>query len=186
MITLATYLNQLQPLSAGFWQQIQVMAHIQHYPAGHQLAYPGYARSQLYFVEEGLIKVYTYDEETGLPAIHHFFQAGDFIIWPASHPTFQSNALYVECLEPSHLVGFSYQALHDTILHSSEALDLAHRIIGDILRTLEFRTQLLTQSTAGRYQHFCQRFPCHRLKNIDIASYLHLSVSTISRLRSRI
>lgn len=96
---------------------------------------------------------------------------------------------YVETIEPVEAYGIGISRLMNMVESNLELCNWWRVIHQNEYRRLhQSHKERLTLDAANRYREFSQQFPevCRRARLTDIASYLGVSLATLSRIRGRI
>jgi CRP-like cAMP-binding protein len=182
---LLAYFQQNTPISAADQQVLRQAWRPRTVGAGTCLLAAGAICHELYFVEQGVLRLFT--EPLRGPEVTQFFiQEGQLCTVLASlqsgQPADKSiqavTAAQLLVLDSAHLTQLTQQLPHFAAL-------LAHLIQQGLLAKLHLRQAYLGQNAAGRYQtllrlqpDLVQRVPQHLL-----ASYLAITPQSLSRLR---
>ncbi|WP_345070894.1 Crp/Fnr family transcriptional regulator [Hymenobacter fastidiosus] len=187
MSSFITFLNTLQPLSAGLTEAILASTMPEKLPAHHVLLRPGQVARRVYFLETGLVRGYTLLH--GREISSWFMQAGDFVISILSFFTQQPSEEYLELLEPAVVHSISYDQLQRLYHDFPEFNFIGRRLIEKYYVLSEQRAQHLRSRTAAeRYALLVRDFPTvfQRVALHHIASHLGMAPETLSRLRNKL
>ena len=155
------------------------------FPRRHLIIEEGKAAGMAYFIEKGMTRSFwivdgeeittSFSIEGGI-----VFSMDEFYYGKISEEN-------VETIEPCETYGISIETLH--ALFNTE-IDLANwgRVIhqNEYRRIHQSHKERLTLPAKERYQAFHDQFPeiCRRARLTDIASYLRVTLPTLSRIRA--
>lgn len=155
------------------------------FPKRHRLVAEGVAGGYAYFIERGMTRSYwIVDGEE----ITTSFSIDGAIVFSMDELYYgAASEEYVEAVEP--ITGFAI-AVSDLRRLFAEDIDLANW--GRVIHQNEYRRlhrshkERLTLPARERYEAFARQFPevCLRARLGDIASYLGITPSTLSRIRA--
>lgn len=184
MASFNEYIQNLSPLDQALIVQLDLITKKESLFAGEYVLRPGRMLSRIYFLEHGLAKAFSF-EQNGQLDLQQFFQSGS-ILWDTdSLLSRRSSQVYIQLLEDSLLSSIDFPDLHTLLQQSSQARKCANLVLADCLQQRDLRSVLLGMPLAKRYAYFCTQFPCQQLAVQDIASYLRVHASSLSRLRGR-
>lgn len=188
MTFLQDFAQHFQALSTNALQEFQQIAVRKKYKAQHCLLEVGQVCTQIYVVEQGLLRSYYYDEK-----------GRDTTSWiVAEHePATQPNSLYlgipstefIETIENSILWVLNAQQLMELVAkHHEMALFTLHITQLYMLRYEERARVLRRMTSAERYIYLNDKYPqiVARAPIGHIASYLGMDVATLSRIRANL
>jgi len=155
---------------------------------GAHLFRQGESDRTIYIVKTGLLKAY-YLSDDGRESVKSFLLAGDKI---GSLKGFMSEtgcSFSVVCLEPSELIGVSFDALY---ARSRDNQAMANEIVDFLLafgmkkETREY--ELLCLSAEDRFKRLLEAAPSllERVTQNDIARYLGVTPVGLSRIKTRL
>lgn len=180
--------QQWSPLPDPQWNDLASIFHRREVPADSYLLHPGDEVYQLYFVAEGLLRIYYIDEE-GAEANKSFPAEGGFA-GPLATALLDLPSRYgIQALEDSVLLAAQYNNYFE-LLEQHPAFDrLGRKMLEWLLGRRELREQsLLQQSAKERYLDFVDQYSdiFNRIPQYHVASYLGITEVSLSRLRSQI
>lgn len=169
---------------AFFARGLQVRA----LPARAFLRRAGEAADSLFYVSEGLLKVF-YEDENGGQTNINFLQAGqyagDYSAFVSGRPCQYS----FQCLEDCTLLGFSraHQAACSEQIPAIEGY-FRKMVEAALLAYLRRTERLLVADARTRYVEFLQDFPdLHRRVSVsDLCSFLGVQRQTLTRIRQQL
>ncbi|TGE24992.1 Crp/Fnr family transcriptional regulator [Hymenobacter aquaticus] len=186
MSSFLTFLQTLQPLSAGLTAALVAGTRREELPAHHLLLQPGQVARRVYFLETGLVRGYTLLH--GREISSWFMPAGDFVISILSFFTQQPSDEYLELLEPAVVHSITYDQLQRLYHDFPEFNFIGRRILEKYYVLSEQRARnLRSRSAAERYELLLRDFPTvfQRVALHHIASHLGMAPETLSRLRNK-
>lgn len=152
---------------------------------GHLLRYQEVADAA-YFIEEGLLRVYTVLE--GEEHTSQFFFEGAWMTDYGSFLTQTPAEAYIQALEPSVVWRFGRDVIYDCYDRFPEFERFGRYMAEQAYLGLQKRTQVLAnQSPEMRYQNLIIERPkvLERVNLKHIASYLGITAESLSRIRRR-
>ena len=143
---------------------------------------PGRSAGNAWFVVSGLAKEYYYDQE-GRQIVTGFWIEDEIIL---SDNIFEPSGsqYYIQMLEDSELISLSDVISNTSSAHWPRLQTIALKIMVEIKGKSELRSHFLILSAEEKYEQFRRHFPWSRISAKDIASYLHMSPVTLSKIRS--
>lgn len=179
---------QSTPYAASITAALKQYISIMHHPPRRLLLQAGQVADLLYFVEEGLLRAFYFDETTGRDITFSLWKAEDIVCDPVSFfcrtPAFAS----IEVLAPSRLQTISLVQLQKVFSSYPEAELFGQCIALHYARLYAERAQdFLNASAWQRYKKLLQYYPGIELvaPRSIIASYLNITPQSLSRLRKR-
>ena len=157
------------------------------YQKGELLSKQSQYNNTLFFVEEGLLRMFYY--ENGKDITSNFYSEGKIT---ANIDTIFKNELSknnIETIEKSIITTCNYHKLEELCSVSLTAANFSRYILGNLMLQMSNRiTYLQHMSAKEKYQHLLEENPniILRVPLGMIASYLGISQETLSRIRSEI
>jgi CRP-like cAMP-binding protein len=183
MMSVFPYFLFLSPLlSSEVLEVIGKQTSKVYYSKGDIMLRSGELSSNLYFIEKGLVRSFTFRETETTTWL---FAEGDWIGSTEKLPSLES----LEVLENTMVRIISYsdwQSLQDQF---PVLKDITIQWLQQALARVNTRLQLLTiDSPAKRYEVFLKTFPqlSNRLLSNHLASFLHMRPETLSRVKRRL
>lgn len=186
-MSLTTYISSIIPLSEAIESSILKIAVSITVPKNVNLIETGKLCSDIYFIEQGLIRGYYYDEAkeiTGWFAQENEFASG-FYSFVTGKPSFE----IIETLEDCELIKINKKDLFDLYDQFPQTERIGRMITENYYIKLEERFISIQFKTAKeRYLHLMQHKPSliQRAPLGQIASYLGITQETLSRIRAEI
>lgn len=156
------------------------------YPKNHLLHRENTVCRKLYFVEEGLLRIFYHSE--GKDITYAFVTENTFTTLVDSFFEQKPSRYNIEVLEPSVISAISYVDLMNLFSDSHEIERFGRIITTEFLKAHSDRlASIQFQSANERYQTLQIRHPTvlNRVALGHIASYLGITQETLSRLRAR-
>ena len=155
------------------------------YPKKHLLVAESEARGKAFFIEKGMTRSYWIVD--GQEITTSFSTEGSIVFSMDEVYYGKPSEEYVETVEPVEAYSISLSDLKNLV---STDIDMA--VWWSIIHQDEYRRlhrshkERLTLPAAARYREFAIQQPeaCRRARLIDIASYLGITPSTLSRIRN--
>ncbi len=157
------------------------------FPRKHLLVGEGFTSGRAYFIERGMTR--SYWMENGQEITTSFSTEGAIVFSMDEMYSNLPSEEYVETVEPVTAYAITTVRLQQLV---TSRLDLANW--WSKLHEYEYRRihrshkERLTLDAVERYDAFATQFPevCRRARLTDIASYLGITPSTLSRIRARV
>lgn len=186
MTTVIDRMRALYPISEDTIQQLMECVTICHFPRKHHLIKANQYSKSAYFIEKGMTRSFWL--VNGEEITTSFSSEGGIVFSMDELYYNKMSEEYVETLED--VVAYKI-SLTDLLRLFQTNIELANW--GRIIHQDEYRRlhrshkDRLTLSAKERYEEFKQQFPqvCQRVQLGYIASYLGVTLPTLSRLRSR-
>ena len=186
MQTLFNFLEAVNHLPEEAKAMILEKTHVKQYPKGHLLFQQGQVCHYMYFMAHGLARIYHGKEDKEV--IDWIATAGSPFTAIDSFYSRQPSRYTIEVLENSEIYAFQYHDLEE-LYRSFHAFERIGRLITmDQFLILQERVDMIQfQNAQQRYETFLKRFPNlqNRLQLTHIASYLGISLETLSRIRAK-
>lgn len=180
-------IQQIYPLVEEDMNKIITIAHKLCVPKGEILIQHQEVNKYIYFLEEGICRIFYPKEEKEV--VLDFCFPGDIILplnsYVHSLPTYE----IVDTLEPCVIYRISIQELQELYASSLSIANWGRKLAE--LETLKIEARLmqsLFKSASERYTELLKKAPklLQRIKLGYIASYLGVSQVTLSRIRAEI
>ena len=180
------HINALLPLSPDTERALRACLTPCRFPKRHLLVAEGRRTGAAFFIERGITRSYWL--VNGEEITTSFSSEGSIVFSMDELYYDKPSEEYVETLEETE----AYRITLDNLRHLFHTnLEMANW--GRIINQNEYRRlhrshkERLTQPAAQRYESFCRQFPevIQRVQLGYIASYLGITLPTLSRLRSK-
>ena len=180
-------LSSVAPLPAASLQKLQAVTAIEEYPKGLLLFREGQKNRDIYFVLNGIARVYYLYDTTEVNLL--FGIEGELLTSLKSYVENKPGYENIELLEPCKLIKLEYPDLlhlYETdVFIANWGRKLAEKALIETEERLMFR-QFKTATL--RYKELIGKYPglLQRVQLGQIASYLGVSQVTLSRIRAEI
>jgi CRP/FNR family transcriptional regulator, anaerobic regulatory protein len=180
--------NEVHPMPEELMTDLAGLTIIQVYKKGDKLLVPGKVANYASFVLKGLAKSYYVREADTTEVITKFLVEGSVITSIFSYYSRKPGNEYIVALEDMTVASLHYDVMQ-LLFKKHPVLNYIIRIITErYLYFLEVELFNMRKPFAeDRYIFFMKHFPhlMQRLALKDIASYLGMSLETLSRVRGR-
>lgn len=186
-MSLPSHISSILPLSKSLEQQIKSVSKNITIAKGKNILNKGERCGHLYFVEEGLVRGYYYEEEKEIT--HWFAREGEFATGFYSFISREPSYEYIQALEDCKLVQVSHAALQELYSKFPETERLGRLITENYYLKLEDRLlSIQFKSAKERYHNLLSQNPklLQRAPLGQIAAYLGITQETLSRIRAEI
>lgn len=179
--------NQIQ-LSDTEWHIFKDLLSEQTYSAKTTLLNAGKTATELYFVIQGLVRIYHLED--GREISTYFACDNQFISPFASLITQSPSFQYVETVEPTSLYSIPYRRLTE-LYQTSSSFEKLGRILAEqnYLCMVERMFILQTKTAKEKYLDFIENNPAkivQRTPQHQIASFLGIAPESLSRIRKEL
>jgi CRP-like cAMP-binding protein len=158
------------------------------YRKGEYLIRPGNYNSKIFFVEKGLLKQYTIDDN-GKEHIMHFAPENRLVSDRSSAYFKQPTEYFIEAMEDTEVFIMDEKFINAASEISATYREFNHRSVHNHIRTMQKRINLLIGASAEkRYLEFVNTYPnlYLRVPQWMIASYLGITPEGLSRVRKEL
>ena len=173
------------PVSEKSLGELAAALSLCHFPKRHCLVSEGVAGGLAYFLEKGMTRSYWVVD--GEEITTSFSTEGTLVFSMDEFYYRRPSEEYVETIEPVEAYAISVDTLR-TLMTTRQDLTNWSRIIhqNEYRRLHQSHKERLTLPARERYEAFARQFPevCQRARLADIASYLGITQSTLSRIRA--
>jgi CRP-like cAMP-binding protein len=177
-------LNNIHPLSAALHQYLTEKLKTATVPKKEFLLHAGQISRHIYFIKKGLLRCYYIHDEQEVCS--KFMKEGDIIVSASSFFLQKESHEFIQAIEDSVLWYLCYDELQHIYKNYPE--------FNVIARVLSIKSYLLSEQrinfirmkqAADRYSSMLEFFPdlVLRVPSKYLASYLSISVETLSRIR---
>ncbi|MEM6723241.1 MAG: Crp/Fnr family transcriptional regulator [Bacteroidota bacterium] len=157
------------------------------FPKSQLIVKEGQVSNRIYLITQGAMRIYF--ERDGLEKTDWIALEGDLMMAPASFFTQEPSEHLIETIEPTVALSLSYQELNSLYQQDHEIERMGRLItIESYLMMYKHLHLLRTLSAKERYQKLLDTQP-HLIQRIPltyIASFLNMSLETLSRIRGRL
>lgn len=181
--------NGFHPVSDRAFQKLSSLAEMRSLVKGEVLVEVGQVSSKKYFICSGIV-VSVFGRDNGNLHIKNFFTAGNFAASTVSSLREGPSQFEIRCSEKAEILQFDYRAFKKEIFADEELKSFyigyleAKWVVENESRQISFATQ----TAAERYERFMAQYPglIHRVSLQDIASFIGVSPTQLSRIRKKI
>jgi CRP-like cAMP-binding protein len=153
---------------------------------GHYLLKQGNFSDRVFILLDGIAGEYM--QEEGREVFVHFYLPGGFIANYTSMVGRQPSRTNIRLMTRGRLITIERKAFEQLEAAYPVVNTLTKIIAGSILEQYKYHSFCLQACNAGqRYERFCRRYPllASRLALKDIAGYIGILLSSLSRIRSQ-
>ncbi len=154
-------------------------------PKGYQLLSAGSRSKKIFYVEEGLLRLY-YNKD-GKDITHQFFSEGNLYVPIENIFLNQAYPYHLELLENSMIRSVDFSVIENRLENDMKYLNFSRDLAVSAVKKLSEQLHSLRfQSAQERYEILLKRYPDILLRAPlgHIASYLGITQSTLSVIRS--
>ncbi|HWV65004.1 Crp/Fnr family transcriptional regulator [Chitinophaga sp.] len=181
--------QQLQALLKApllHWEQFEAILQPVVFPAGEHLSEAGKTANAIYFIEEGIVRVYTI--HNGKEISMDFAFPGNFTTAYASFTTRQPAVVNLQAVTPVKGYACYYTDLQQ-LYHTSHQSERIGRLIAEqqYLRKYNRELSFLQYTAQERYTQLLEEHPevVQHIPIKQIASYLGIEPESLSRIRKK-
>jgi len=167
--------------------ELEAAIHTQSLNAGEYLMHQGETSPSLYFIAEGLVKMF-YITKDGKEFIKSFLPEGSFAGSLVSQFENGESTFSIVCLEPIKAEVVPFKLVENLFASCPEASLFGFRFFQTLALKKEKREfSFLCQSPEERYRMFIEENPqlAARITQADIARYLGITPVALSRIKGR-
>ncbi|NER12853.1 cyclic nucleotide-binding domain-containing protein [Leptobacterium flavescens] len=180
-------IQQIHPISDEALKMLKIHFEQVEFSKGQDLFSPHRKHHYINFLEEGLVRAYSYHEEKEIT--FWFGLEGDVVFPYRTYLQDEISYETVECLEDCLIYRLPHKVLKELFLENIEWATWGRKFAEKQMVFLEERfIDYQFQSGAGRYEKLLQERPelFNRIKLQHLASYLRMSQVSLSRIRAGI
>ncbi len=184
-ISFATYLQEKIDLDEKTIKKLYQKLTSEKHLKNEVLLKPGEVCSHAFFVEKGLLRLFSIDEK-GKEHILQFAPEGWFIVDRSSMYFKETSQYYIDAIEDTSMVYINDQFLDFAGQKSPEFRKYNERLLHNHIRHLQNRiNSLIAASAREKYQDFIALYPdlTLRVPQWMIASFLGITPESLSRVR---
>ena len=172
-------IESLQPLSDAEWHRIQAAIRTQHFSKGDVLQREGKVAQDVYFIVQGLLRVYYVKE--GNEFTRQFFFENGFALDLASCISRQPTRLFIDAVEPTEVLRIPYSELDRLKVAKEHVLSNAY------VKVVERMSSIFLDSPEEKYRQLVTQRPkvMQRIPQYMIASYIGVTPEGLSRIKKR-
>lgn len=187
-IKLTTYLTSNVGIKEDVISQLAPFCKTKKVKKGTYLLRQGEFCNQSFFVESGLLRLFSIDEK-GKEHILQFAPESWFITERESVFFNQPSNYFIQALEDSELLLIDEKLILDLSIAAPSFIAFNNKLLHNHIRHLQKRIQqLLSASAEERYLDFIKMYPdiLLRVPQIMVASYLGITAESLSRIRKEL
>jgi len=186
MDQLITFVRKITELDAAATQELLSVLKFREYAKGEWIASPSRVCRHLYFLEQGLVKLYFHRE--GKEVILRFFPENTMFTSLESFLTQRDTSHQILALEPSRVYYLSKSDL-ELLCQKHHSVERFYRLFLSMasVNMLHRVSELLSNDASLRYDHFLAENAelLQRISLGDLANYLGITQVSLSRIRAR-
>ena len=170
-------------------EKLQPLISFKQYPKGAFLLKANEICQHIFFVEKGLLKFYSIDEERGYKRIIQFAPEDWLVVDRASVFCNKPSRFFIEAIEPTDAVAINLEFINKASEMNDSFRVFNENLLQNHIRHLQNRIDLLLGASAEeRYLDFIQLYPnlLQRVPQWMIASYLGIKPESLSRVRKEL
>jgi CRP-like cAMP-binding protein len=180
------FLQSIHPLSDGLIARLREKLQTKEFKKKEFVLYEGQVCNNIYFIESGFFK--SFHLKDGKEITQWFMKAGDVIISVSSFYKRQPSYEAIQVMEDAVVHFISYEDLQD-IYRNFVEFNFVGRILTEkyYLLSEERLFGMRKQKAEERFYFLLQNHPdiLQQASLTDVASYLGISLETLSRIRAR-
>jgi CRP-like cAMP-binding protein len=188
MSILRHYLATFHDFSAQEWQQIETAFVLKTYPKGEFLLQPGQVDRYIWFLERGVLRVFEEIEDGGEQTFY-FVSTGQFAADIESFTEQRGSVVSLQAVTSCQILTISYDSFQQLAQQVPVWSKTIQRIVEKaLLEKVQKRSRLLYEDARTRYQRLVVEQPevAQQAPLGMIASYLGITLSSLSRLRKQL
>lgn len=186
MESIISYLHSIHPLSSKLEEYLKGILESKNIRKKTLILKKGQVAGSIYFIEKGLVRCFYMKQQKEVCS--WFMKEGDVIVSVESFFTQKPSYESIQTLEDTILHYISYNELQ-FIYHNFPEFNFIGRVLTEKYYALSERRlhSLRMQQATERYQWFLKESPelIQRISSTLLASYLGITLETLSRIKSR-
>ena len=146
----------------------------------------GHISQQVWIMVDGVAREFAMEGDKC--RVSHFFIPGDFIADYGSSLNHRPSSIYIQLLSPARIVRIAWDTIHSLEKHYSMIIAIERLVVNALDEERKLHADCLQYMLACEYYHYLiERIPVigQLVPLNDIAAYLGISQSTLSRIRSQ-
>ena len=182
------HLLSIVHLTEEQWNKIENALVVKKFKKNEFILVPGEYSEDYFFVESGVIRSYTIDEN-GKEHVLQFGTENWIVSDRNSSFCKQQSKFYIQAIEDSTVVLLNEKIVNLIVSLNPDYLIAENKLVQNHVRSLQDRINLLLSATAKkRYLQFIRLYPnqLSRIPQWMIASYLGITPESLSRVRKEI
>ena len=182
------HLLSIVHLTEEQWNKIENALVVKKFKKNEFILVPGEYSEDYFFVECGVIRSYTIDEN-GKEHVLQFGTENWIVSDRNSSFCKQQSKFYIQAIEDSTVVLLNEKIVNLIVSLNPDYLIAENKLVQNHVRSLQDRINLLLSATAKkRYLEFIRLYPnqLSRIPQWMIASYLGITPESLSRVRKEI
>lgn len=183
---IADFFNMIHPVSKEAIAVIDEQTYPVQIARGKYLIKPGESEPHLYLIVKGVIRAFI--KEDGKEITTWINEENDVVTSIRNLGLDIASPEYLQAIENSSLIAMPYKLVEYLYEHFPESNVVGRKILEENYRGAEERAYICRIASAEKkYQHFMKTRPglVNRISLKYIASYLNMTIETLSRVRSR-
>ncbi|GAB3639681.1 Crp/Fnr family transcriptional regulator [Spirosoma arcticum] len=188
MLQLRAYLTTYHSFSADEWQRIDTAFGSKMYRKGEFLLQAGQTDRHIWFVEQGVVRVYE-ESEDGVEHTFYFVSSGQFAADVESFNHHQPTVYNIQAVTDCQTWAISYDGFQQLAEQIPDWTPTIQRITERVLlEKVHKRSRLLYEDAKTRYRRLLIEQPevAQQVPLGMIASYLGITLPSLSRLRKQL
>lgn len=185
---LETFLEGFGPLSEDDRNVLRSVLTIERFDQGYYLWKAGQRDEKIFFVNEGLVRLFFFDEK-GDEITVHFISEKNFVADPGTFSTSAPLAVSAVVEKESEILVLDQLAQKRLEQEFFDWRVLLRKIVERTLfEKVKLRNRLVQASAKEKFEIFLSAFPgaANYLKAADVASFLGISQYTLSHLKKEL
>jgi len=179
------FLDAICPMSEPLKEVLRKNLIYKKFPKGHMLLRDGEISTNIYFMVEGLVKIYI-TKENGQEIIIWFMRKDDVMIGVDSFFIQQPGEQYIETLKETEVLYVSYECLHRLYKEFPE-FNLHRAVLNEKYYTQSIRRESAFKkfNCDERYRYLLENYPelVNEVQNSQLAASLGMTASHLSHIK---